>query len=70
MRRTPIQDPLFGAVTIRSDGRAVHNLYLFEVKAPPESVGPYDYYKLLATVPGDQAFRLPGEGGCPLEQKR
>jgi branched-chain amino acid transport system substrate-binding protein len=70
MRRTPIQDPLFGAVTIRSDGRAVHNLYLFEVKAPPESVGPYDYYKLLATVPRDQAFRPLSEGGCSLEQTR
>jgi hypothetical protein len=47
MCRAPIQDPLFGAVTIRSDGRAVHDLYLFEVKAPSESAGPYDYYKLL-----------------------
>jgi branched-chain amino acid transport system substrate-binding protein len=66
MRSAPIDDALFGAVTIRSDGRAVHDIYLYEVKAPSESHGPYDYYKLLATIPGDHAFRPVTEGGCPL----
>ena len=66
MRKAPIEDPLFGTVTIRPDGRAVHDLFLYEVKAPAESRGPYDYYKLISTVPGDQAFRPLNEGGCPL----
>ncbi|GJE04310.1 hypothetical protein GMJLKIPL_6271 [Methylobacterium isbiliense] len=66
LRDKPINDPLFGPTTIRQDGRAVHDLFLFEVKTPAESKGPYDYYKLLATVPGDQAFRPMAEGGCPL----
>lgn len=66
MRETPINDPLFGPVTVRQDGRAVHDVFLFEVKAPADSKGPYDYYKLLSTVPGDRAFRPMSEGGCPL----
>ncbi|GJD50182.1 hypothetical protein OPKNFCMD_2919 [Methylobacterium crusticola] len=66
LREKPIADPLFGSVTVRQDGRAVHDLFLFEVKAPADSKGPYDYYKLLATVPGDQAFRPLADGGCPL----
>ena len=66
MRSAPIDDALFGAVTIRADGRAVHDIYLYEVKTPSESHGDYDAYKLLATIPGDQAFRPVTEGGCPL----
>jgi branched-chain amino acid transport system substrate-binding protein len=66
LREKPINDPLFGTVTVRQDGRAVHDLFLYEVKAPADSKGPYDYYKLLDTVPGDQAFRPMAEGGCPL----
>jgi branched-chain amino acid transport system substrate-binding protein len=66
MRSAPIDDALFGAVTIRADGRAVHDIYLYEVKAPSESHRPYDDYKLLATIPGDQAFRPLTEGGCAL----
>ena len=50
-------------MTIRADGRAVHDIYLYQVKAPSESHGPYDDYKLLATIPGDQAFRPLTEGG-------
>ena len=65
MRRRPIEDPLFGHVVIRPDGRAVHNLYVYEVKTPAESKGPYDYYKLLATLPGEEAFRPPSKD-CPL----
>ncbi len=57
MRRAPIKDRLFGTVTIRSDGRAVHDMYLFQVKTPAESHGPWDVYKLLQTIPGNVAFR-------------
>ena len=62
-------DPLFGPSYIRIDGRAIHNMYLFEVKSPSESKGPWDYFKLLATIPGEQAFRPLDEGGCPLVKK-
>jgi branched-chain amino acid transport system substrate-binding protein len=66
MKEMPTDDPLFGKGTIRADGRKIHDVYLFEVKKPNESKGPWDYYKLLATIPGDQAFR-PLEGSpCPL----
>jgi branched-chain amino acid transport system substrate-binding protein len=66
MKRAPIQDPLFGETTIRQDGRAVHAMHLFEVKAPGESRGPWDYYRLVQTIPGEQAFRPLAEGGCAL----
>ena len=68
MGAAPIDDPLFGATTIRPDGRAVHDMYLFEVKAPAESRGRWDYYKLAATIPAGQAFRPMAGGGCPLVQ--
>jgi branched-chain amino acid transport system substrate-binding protein len=66
MKELPTDDPLFGKGTIRQDGRKIHPAYLFEVKKPSESKGPYDYYKLRATIPADQAFRPLAEGGCPL----
>jgi branched-chain amino acid transport system substrate-binding protein len=66
MRRGPIADPLFGEVTIRPDGRAVHSMHLFEVKAPSDSRGPWDYYRLLQTIPAAEAFRPIAQGGCPL----
>ena len=66
MKELPTDDPLFGKGTIRADGRKLHPAYLFEVKKPSESKGPYDYYKLRATIPADQAFRPLAEGGCPL----
>ena len=55
--------------TIRADGRKIHPAYLVEVKKPSESKGPYDYYKVLATIPADQAFRPMAEGGCELVKK-
>ena len=58
--------PLFGKGTVRADGRKVHPAYLVEVKKPSDSKGPYDYYKVRATIPADQAFRPMAEGGCPL----
>jgi branched-chain amino acid transport system substrate-binding protein len=66
MKETPTDDPLFGKGTIRKDGRKVHPAYLVEVKKPEESKGPYDYYKIRATIPADQAFRPVDQGECPL----
>ncbi len=66
MRETPAEDPLFGKSTVRADGRVIHDSYLFEVKTPAESNGPWDYYKLIWTIPADKAFRPMSEGGCPL----
>jgi len=66
MKSMPTDDPLFGKGTIREDGRKLHPVYLFEVKKPSESKGPYDYYKVRATIPAEQAFRPLKEGGCPL----
>ncbi|MBT9290371.1 ABC transporter substrate-binding protein [Prosthecodimorpha staleyi] len=66
MKEMPTDDALFGKGTIRADGRKLHPAYLFEVKKPAESKGPWDYYKLVATIPADKAFRPTAEGGCPL----
>jgi branched-chain amino acid transport system substrate-binding protein len=66
MKETPTDDPLFGKGRIRQDGRKVHPAFLVEVKKPAESKGPWDYYKIRATIPADQAFRPEKEGGCPL----
>ena len=62
-------DPLFGRTQIRTDGRATHPIYLAEVKKPSESKGPYDYYKILATIPPEQSARSLAESraaGCEL----
>ena len=69
MKSTPADDPIFGKAVIRADGRKVHDVYLFEVKTPAESKGPWDYYKLVRTIPGDQAFRPMDQGECPLVKK-
>jgi branched-chain amino acid transport system substrate-binding protein len=66
MKATPIHDFFAKDGKIREDGRMVHDMYLFEVKKPEESKGEWDLYKLLATVPGDQAFRPIDKGGCPF----
>ena len=70
MKATTWDDPLFGKGSIRADGRKMHDMYLFEVKAPGESKGPWDYYKLLATIPGDEAFRPMDQGNCPMVAKK
>jgi len=69
MKELPTDDPLFGKGTIRVDGRKIHPAYLFEVKKPSESKGPWDYYKLRATIPAEQAFRPLDQGECPLVKK-
>lgn len=68
MKEMPTSDRLFGEGEIRQDGRKIHDMYLFEVKSPDESEGPWDYYTLRATIPAAEAFRPLGEGECPLVQ--
>jgi branched-chain amino acid transport system substrate-binding protein len=69
MKRFKGKDKLFGDLAIRQDGRVIHPIHLFEVKMPEESKYPYDYYKLVGTVPADQAFRPMAEGNCPMVGK-
>jgi branched-chain amino acid transport system substrate-binding protein len=66
MKAMPTEDPLFGPGSIRVDGRKLNPMYLFQVKSPEESKYPWDYYKLLRTIPADQAFRPLADGGCSL----
>ncbi|MDB5501435.1 MAG: transporter permease [Tardiphaga sp.] len=64
MRETPVRDAFTDNGVLREDGRMVHSMFLLEVKKPEESKAPWDYYKVLAEVPGDQAFRPMKDGGC------
>jgi len=66
MKAIPTDDDAFGPGSIREDGRKLHPCFLFQVKKPSESTKPWDYYKLLATTPADEAFRPLKDGGCPL----
>jgi branched-chain amino acid transport system substrate-binding protein len=69
LRAKPINDFMTKNGKLRIDGRLVRDMYLFEVKKPSESKGPWDYYKLIQTVPGDDAYRPLDAGGCPLVKK-
>jgi branched-chain amino acid transport system substrate-binding protein len=69
MKEIPTDDPLFGKGMIRADGRTIHPVYLFEVKTPAEAKYPWDYFKLIATIPADQAFRPLAQSECPLVKK-
>ncbi len=69
MKELPTDDPLFGKGTIRIDGRKLLPGYLFEVKKPEESKYPWDYYKLIATIPAEEAARPLSESECPLVKK-
>ncbi|PWS34868.1 ABC transporter permease [Falsiroseomonas bella] len=66
MKAMPTSDDAFGEGSIRADGRKLHPAYLFEVKTPEESKGAWDYYKLISTIPANEAFRPLNEGGCAL----
>jgi branched-chain amino acid transport system substrate-binding protein len=66
MKATPVNDFMTNNGKIRDDGTLVRDMYLFEVKKPSESKGPWDYYKQIAVIPGEQAFNLPGPNQCPL----
>ncbi len=70
MKEIPVNDFFTKGGSVREDGRVIRSMYLFQVKSPEESKYPYDYYKLLNTVPGEQAFRPLAEGGCPLVAKK
>jgi branched-chain amino acid transport system substrate-binding protein len=69
MREMPVNDFMTRNGRIREDGRLVRDMYLFRVKSPEESKSEFDYYDLLATIPGEEAFRPMEEGGCPLLKK-
>ncbi len=69
MRSTPIDDFFAPHGRIRADGLMVHDMYLFQVKRPAESQAPWDYYKVLATIPGEQAFPSLADSTCPLVRK-
>ena len=64
MKKMPVDDDCFGKTTIREDGRNLTPAFLFEVKKPSESKGPWDYFKLVVTTPGDQAYRPLADGHC------
>ena len=65
LKELPVDDD-FAKGKVLQNGRMVHDMYLFDVKKPSESKKPWDYYKLIATVPGDEAFFTAKESGCPL----
>ena len=64
MKEMPTEDRLFGKGEVRVDGRHIHPMYLFEVKKPEESKYPWDYYKVIQTIPPSEAWRPLEEGGC------
>ena len=64
MRELPVRDAFTDNGFLREDGRMVHSMLLLQVKTPDESKYPWDYYKILAEVPGDQVFRPMKDGGC------
>ncbi len=69
MKSIPTDDPLFGKGEIQPNGRTIHSAYLFEVKKPSESKAPWDFYKLVGTVSGDQAFTPLSESKCAMLKK-
>jgi branched-chain amino acid transport system substrate-binding protein len=66
MKEIPTEDLVFGKGRLREDGRKIHDVHLFQVKSPDESTRPWDYYKLVRTTPGEEAFRPLSAGQCPL----
>lgn len=66
MKELPTDDPLFGQGEVRADGRKTHDSYLFRVKTPDQSEGPWDLYETVATIPAAEAFRPLDQGGCSL----
>jgi len=61
---------IYGGFKVREDGRVMRDMHLFQVKSPAESKGPWDYYKFLSTVPGQDAFVPVAESECPLLKSR
>ena len=69
MKAMPTDDIVFGKGRLREDGRKIHDTFLFQVKTPEESRQPWDYYRLIRTTPGEQAFRPLAESTCPLVRR-
>lgn len=69
MKSIPVNDFFAKNGVVRDDGQMVHDMYLFQVKKPSESKAPWDYYKLMSTIPGDKAFNSLAESKCPLVKK-
>jgi branched-chain amino acid transport system substrate-binding protein len=69
MKKTPVNDFFAKNGHIRDDGRMVHDMYLFQVKKPSDSTTPWDYYRLRATIPADEAFQPLSASRCPLIKK-
>src|SRR5262249_32556477 len=69
IKELPTEDRLMGKGYVRIDGRKIHPMYLFEVKKPEESKAPWDYYKQLATIPAEEAWRPLDQSECPLVKK-
>jgi len=69
MKALPTDDDAFGKGSIREDGRKIHPAYLLQVKTPAESKYPWDYAKVVATIPADEAFRPLSQSECPLVKK-
>ena len=67
--RMPVNDFMSKNVKVREDGQVMRDAYLMQVKAPSESKYPYDYYKLVETIPGERAFKPLSESECPLVKK-
>jgi branched-chain amino acid transport system substrate-binding protein len=65
MRETPVNDAFTPLGKLRPDGRMVHDVYVVQIKSPADSKAEWDLLKLVATIPGDKAFRPLDEGGCP-----
>ena len=66
MKAMPTDDPIFGKGIIRADGRHLHSVYLMSVKAPEESKGDWDCFKMVSTIKPEDAFRPLDKGGCPF----
>lgn len=69
MKRLPAEDPLFGKSVVRENGSVLHDMYLFEVKSPKEQRYPWDYYKLVSTIPAEQAYKTVAASGCDLTKR-
>ena len=70
MKELPTRDVTFGAGRVREDGRHIHPMYLWQVKKPEESKAKWDYYKLVKTIPAEDAWRPLDQGGCSLVAKK
>ena len=68
LKKTPVND-FYSKGKIRADGRMIHDMYLFQVKGSKDSTTPWDYYKQVQKVPGDQAFTTVAESKCSLLKK-